>query len=40
MEKMKGKNGDPLKVFNAAISNVKPNIEVGRRLGEQLIKFQ
>ena len=26
MEKMKGKNGDPLKVFNAAINNVKPNI--------------
>ena len=34
MEKMKGKNGDPLKVFNAAISNVKPNIEVrSRRVG-------
>ena len=31
---MKGKNGDPLKVFNAAISNVKPNIEVrSRRVG-------
>ena len=34
MEKMKGKNDDPLKVFNAAISNVKPNIEVrSRRVG-------
>ena len=34
MEKMKGKNGDPLKVFNAAITNVKPNIEVrSRRVG-------
>ena len=34
MEKMKGKNGDPLKVFNAAINNVKPNIEVrSRRVG-------
>ena len=31
---MKGKNDDPLKVFNAAISNVKPNIEVrSRRVG-------
>jgi len=34
MEKMKGKNDDPLKVFNSAISNVKPNIEVrSRRVG-------
>ena len=34
MEKMKGKNDDPLKVFNAAISNVKPNIQVrSRRVG-------
>ena len=34
MEKMKGKNDDPLKVFNAAISNVRPNIEVrSRRVG-------
>ena len=34
MEKMKGKNHDPLKVFNSAISNVKPNIEVrSRRVG-------
>ena len=35
MEKIKSKNNeDPLKVFNTAISNVRPNIEVrSRRVG-------
>ena len=29
LDKIKSKNEDPLKVFNSAISNVKPNLEVG-----------
>jgi len=34
MDKMKSKNLDPLKTFNSAISNVKPNLEVrSRRVG-------
>ena len=35
LDKIKSKNnGDPLKIFNAAISNVKPNIECrSRRVG-------
>ena len=34
LEKMKSKNQDPLKVFNTAIGNVKPNLEVrSRRVG-------
>ena len=34
LEKMKTKNQDPLKIFNTAISNVKPNLEVrSRRVG-------
>ena len=34
LEKMKAKNQDPLKVFNNAINNVKPNLEVrSRRVG-------
>jgi len=34
LDKMKNKNQDPLKVFNTAISNVKPNLEVrSRRVG-------
>ena len=35
LEKIKGKdNNDPLKVFNTAISNVRPNLEVrSRRVG-------
>ena len=34
MEKMKSKNDDPSKVFNSAISNVRPNLEVrSRRVG-------
>ncbi len=34
LEKMKEKNQDPLKVFNSAIGNVRPNLEVrSRRVG-------
>ena len=34
LDKMKNKNQDPLKVFNTAISNVRPNLEVrSRRVG-------
>ncbi len=34
LEKIKNKNEDPLKVFNIAISNVKPNLECrSRRVG-------
>ncbi len=34
LDKIKNKNSDPLKIFNSAISNVKPNIEVrSRRVG-------
>ena len=34
MEKIKNKNLDPLKTFNTAIGNVKPNLEVrSRRVG-------
>ena len=34
LEKMKAKNKDPLKVFNSAIGNVRPNLEVrSRRVG-------
>ena len=34
LDKMKAKNQDPLKVFNTAIGNVKPNLEVrSRRVG-------
>ena len=34
MEKIKTKNLDPLKTFNSAIGNVKPNLEVrSRRVG-------
>ena len=34
LEKMKTKNQDPLKVFNSAVSNVRPNLEVrSRRVG-------
>ena len=34
LEKMKSKNSDPLKVFNSAVSNVRPNLEVrSRRVG-------
>ena len=34
LEKMKSKNQDPLKVFNSAIGNVRPNLEVrSRRVG-------
>ena len=34
LEKMKAKNQDPLKVFNSAIGNVRPNLEVrSRRVG-------
>ena len=33
-DKMKNKNQDPLKVFNSAIENVRPNLEVrSRRVG-------
>ena len=31
LEKMKTKNQDPLKIFNTAISNVRPNLEVRSR---------
>ena len=34
LEKIKNKNHDPLKIFNTAISNVRPNLEVrSRRVG-------
>ena len=34
LDKMKAKNQDPLKIFNSAIGNVKPNLEVrARRVG-------
>ena len=34
LEKMKAKHQDPLKVFNSAIGNVRPNLEVrSRRVG-------
>ena len=34
LEKMKAKNQDPLKVFNSAIGNIRPNLEVrSRRVG-------
>ena len=34
LDKMKEKNQDPLKIFNSAIGNVKPNLEVrSRRVG-------
>ena len=34
LEKVKSKNADPLKVFNSAVSNVRPNLEVrSRRVG-------
>ena len=34
LDKMKAKNQDPLKVFNSAIGNVRPNLEVrSRRVG-------
>ena len=34
LEKMKTKNQDPMKIFNTAISNVRPNLEVrSRRVG-------
>ena len=34
LDKMKYKNQDPLKVFNSAIENVRPNLEVrSRRVG-------
>jgi len=34
LDKMKSKNEDPLKVFNAAVNNVRPNLEVrSRRVG-------
>tara|TARA_Y100001970_G_scaffold294133_1_gene447363 strand:+ start:4504 stop:4971 length:468 start_codon:yes stop_codon:yes gene_type:complete len=34
LDKIKTKNNDPLKVFNSAISNVRPNLEVrSRRVG-------
>tara|TARA_B100001029_G_scaffold162082_1_gene151248 strand:+ start:60 stop:527 length:468 start_codon:yes stop_codon:yes gene_type:complete len=34
LDKMKNKNQDPLKVFNSAIENVRPNLEVrSRRVG-------
>ena len=34
LDKIKSKNEDPLKVFNSAISNVRPNLEVrSRRVG-------
>ena len=34
LDKMKSKNQDPIKVFNTAISNVRPNLEVrSRRVG-------
>ena len=34
LNKMKAKNQDPLKIFNSAIGNVRPNLEVrSRRVG-------
>ena len=34
LDKMKNKNQDPMKIFNSAISNVRPNLEVrSRRVG-------
>ena len=34
LDKIKSKNQDPVKVFNSAISNVRPNLEVrSRRVG-------
>ena len=34
LDKMKSKNEDPLKVFNSAVNNVRPNLEVrSRRVG-------
>ena len=34
LDKMKEKNDDPLKIFNSAVSNVRPNLEVrSRRVG-------
>ncbi len=34
LDKMKDKNQDPLKIFNSAIGNVRPNLEVrSRRVG-------
>jgi len=34
MEKMKSKNLDPIKTFNSAVTNVRPNLEVrSRRVG-------
>jgi len=34
LDRIKSKNGDPVKVFNSAISNVRPNLEVrSRRVG-------
>ena len=34
LDKLKAKNQDPLKVFNSAIGNVRPNLEVrSRRVG-------
>ena len=34
LDKMKAKNQDPLKIFNSAIGNVRPNLEVrSRRVG-------
>ena len=41
LEKIKKKNNeDPLKIFNTAISNVKPNLECrSRRVGGATIKF-
>ncbi len=34
LEKIKTKNNDPLKVFNSAVNNVRPNLEVrSRRVG-------
>ena len=34
LEKIKTKNQDPMKIFNSAVSNIRPNIEVrSRRVG-------
>jgi len=34
LDKIKSKNNDPLKIFNTAISNIRPNLEVrSRRVG-------
>ena len=34
LDKIKSKNEDPIKVFNSAVSNVRPNLEVrSRRVG-------